>query len=173
MTATTSGVFKPQYYKHVEANIPYDSDYWLRYGDLLFQRGNTTEYVGIAAIYNGPAKTYLFPDLIMKVKISSLISLRFVHLATVSPPARAYLSENAVGAQATMPKINQTTLVSLPIPLPPLSEQYRIVAKVDELMALCDRLGASLATGDDTRRRLLDALLFEAFEPTTVREATA
>ena len=43
--------------------------------------------------------------------------------------------------------------------------QRRIVAKVDELMALCDQLEASLATADDTRRRLLDALLAEALQP--------
>lgn len=47
-----------------------------------------------------------------------------------------------------------------------LDEQRRIVAKVDELMALCDRQEASLATGDDTRRHLLDALLAEALTPT-------
>jgi type I restriction enzyme S subunit len=52
-----------------------------------------------------------------------------------------------------------------PIPLPPLAEQRRIVAKVDELMALCDRLQACLAAGDDTRRHLLDALLAEALTP--------
>lgn len=51
------------------------------------------------------------------------------------------------------------------IPIPPLAEQHRIVAKVDELMALCDRLEVSLATGDDTRCRLLDALLAEAVAP--------
>jgi type I restriction enzyme S subunit len=45
-----------------------------------------------------------------------------------------------------MPKINQTTLSSLPIPLPPLAEQHRIVAKVDELMALCDQLAARIKT---------------------------
>ena len=36
-------------------------------------------------------------------------------------------------------------------------------------MALCDRLEASLATGDDTRRHLLDALLAEALIPTEAR----
>jgi len=51
------------------------------------------------------------------------------------------------------------------IPLPPLAEQYRIVAKVDALMALCDRLEASLTAAADTRRRLLDALLSEALAP--------
>ena len=38
--------------------------------------------------------------------------------------------------------------------IPPLAEQQRIVAKVDELMALCDRLEASLAASGDTRSRL-------------------
>ena len=51
------------------------------------------------------------------------------------------------------------------IPLPPLVEQHRIVAKVDELMALCNRLEASLAAADAIRRRLLDALLHEALAP--------
>lgn len=49
--------------------------------------------------------------------------------------------------------------------LTPLAEQHRIVAKVDELMALCDRLEASLTTGEATRRRLLYALLVEALVP--------
>jgi type I restriction enzyme S subunit len=53
----------------------------------------------------------------------------------------------------------------LPIPLPPLAEQHRIVAKVNELMALCDRLEASLTDTASTRRRLLDALLAEALAP--------
>ncbi|TCT04527.1 type I restriction enzyme S subunit [Tepidamorphus gemmatus] len=60
-----------------------------------------------------------------------------------------------------------------PFPLPPLAEQRRIVAKVDELMALCDRLETSLATADDTRRRLLEALLAEALAPAEDRELEA
>ncbi|MGU3358925.1 restriction endonuclease subunit S [Methylobacterium sp. M6A4_1b] len=55
-------------------------------------------------------------------------------------------------------------------PLPPLAEQHRIVAKVDELMALCDQLEASLNTTAAIRSRLLEALLAEALEPALVQE---
>lgn len=173
LTATTSGIFNAAHFKRVEANIPEDSDFWLTKGDLLFQRGNTREYVGIAAIYDGPASTFLFPDLIMKVRVTDLVSLRFVHMVALSPPARAFMSANASGAQATMPKINQTTLVSLPIPLPPFAEQNRIVKKVDALMALCDQLETSLTVADTTRRRLLEALLAEALAPVEARDMEA
>jgi hypothetical protein len=57
-----------------------------------------------------------------------------------------------------------------PFPLPPLAEQHRIVAKVDALMALCDRLEASLTASTATRRRLADALLAEALAPAEDRD---
>ena len=60
---------------------------------------------------------------------------------------------------------NKGDLAAINFPLPPLAEQHRIVAKVDETMALCDRLEARLAIGDETRRRLLDAMLAEALAP--------
>ena len=46
--------------------------------------------------------------------------------------------------------------------MPPLAEQHRIVAKVDELMALYDHLEAALQAADSTRARLLETLLHEA-----------
>jgi len=51
------------------------------------------------------------------------------------------------------------------VPLPPLAEQHRIVAKVDELMALCDQLEAQLTTTEADSRRLLEAVLREALAP--------
>ncbi len=50
-------------------------------------------------------------------------------------------------------------------PPPPLAEQHRIVAKMDELMALCDQLEAQLTTTEADSRRLLEAVLHEAFHP--------
>jgi type I restriction enzyme S subunit len=69
--------------------------------------------------------------------------------------------------------LNLGILRGFPIPVPPLAEQKRIVAKVDALMALCDRLEASLTAASDTRRRLLDALLAEALAPAEDRELEA
>jgi type I restriction enzyme S subunit len=63
--------------------------------------------------------------------------------------------------------------LSMHVALPPLAEQRRIVAKVDALMAVCDRLEATLATADTTRQRLLEALLHEALTPGGQREAAA
>jgi type I restriction enzyme S subunit len=61
-----------------------------------------------------------------------------------------------------VPTLGKDKTERLPIPLPPLSEQHRIVAKVDELMALCDQLEQQLNQADQQRRRLLEALLAEA-----------
>ena len=69
--------------------------------------------------------------------------------------------------------INLGILAEVLIPLPPLAEQHRIVAKVDELLALCDRLETSFTTGDDTRRRLLDALLHEVLVMGADRKSVA
>lgn len=57
------------------------------------------------------------------------------------------------------------------LPLPPLAEQKRIVAKVDALMALCDRLEAQLQKRDAMRQKVLEAVLHGAAEPEAVMEA--
>jgi type I restriction enzyme S subunit len=173
LTATTSGQFDPRFFKRVEADVPQGSDLWLKDGDLLFQRGNTREYVGIAAVYRGSEGTFLYPDLMIRVRISSELSLPYIHLVTLSPPARDYMASNATGAQLTMPKINQATLLALPIPVPSREEQDRIVAVVERLMTLCDQLEVTIKDVDHRRSRLLDSLLHQALRSAAVAEATA
>lgn len=61
--------------------------------------------------------------------------------------------------------LNRDSITNILLPLPPLAEQHRIVAKVQELMALCDRLEAQLTTTQTESRRLLEAVLHEALAP--------
>nr|MBP6808949.1 restriction endonuclease subunit S [Chromatiaceae bacterium] len=73
------------------------------------------------------------------------------------------LIERAYGAGK--PGLNLDNIRSLSSPLPPLAEQHRIVAKVDELMAVCDQLEANLIATQTDSRRLLEAVLHEALVP--------
>lgn len=76
---------------------------------------------------------------------------------------RAQLVERAYGAGK--PGLNLDNIRTLSVPLPPLAEQLRIIAKVGELMATCDQLEANLASADGSRRDLLHAILAEAIAP--------
>lgn len=63
------------------------------------------------------------------------------------------------------PNLNTPIIAGWFCPLPPLDEQRRIVAKVDELLAVCDRLESQLAAAQTESRRLLEAVLHEALAP--------
>ncbi len=111
-----------------------------------------------------------FPDSVVGfIPVSILGNARYFEYFVRT--AKANLLEFA---PATAQKnINLEILTQVLIPLPPLAELHRIVAKVDALMALCDQLEASLDAAAATRRRLLGALLAEALEPAEAREMEA
>lgn len=75
-------------------------------------------------------------------------------------------------SQTTVKHLSAKQVNGIEIPLPPLAEQHRIVAKVDELMALCDRLEAARAERDAARYRLTAASLarLNTPDPATFRE---
>ncbi|GAA5136788.1 restriction endonuclease subunit S [Thalassotalea piscium] len=70
------------------------------------------------------------------------------------------LQDSAVGG--AQPFISLGALRKLVFALPPLAEQHRIVAKVDELMALCDQLKTRLANSQTTQLHLADAVVENA-----------
>ncbi|HEY6085978.1 MAG TPA: restriction endonuclease subunit S [Nitrospira sp.] len=87
---------------------------------------------------------------------SNFIIFPLMEVSVKSGEGQPYVTGTA------QPKMNQAKMNSIPIALPPLAEQHRIVVKVDELMALCDRLEAQLTTTQTESRRLLEAVLHKA-----------
>ncbi|MDE3032703.1 MAG: restriction endonuclease subunit S, partial [Acidobacteriota bacterium] len=98
----------------------------------------------------------------------SEISLRFLAIFINQLDLKPYLTGTA------QPKLNQSKMNSIPCPFPPLAEQARIVARVDELMALLDRLEAKRQNREADRTAARDsalAALREALTPEDVETA--
>jgi type I restriction enzyme S subunit len=69
---------------------------------------------------------------------------------------------NEMNANTGVPTLGKEKMERLPIPLPSLAEQHRIVARVEQLMTLCDQLEQQLSQAEQSRRGLLEAVLREA-----------
>ncbi|ARJ65165.1 hypothetical protein WV31_05575 [Magnetospirillum sp. ME-1] len=153
-----------------EKRIPETSEdlpaLYLRKFDLLYNRTNSAELVGKTGIYLGDDSIRTFASYLIRLRPSLLSSNpRFLNMAMNTSEFRETQIVPLIKKQTGQANVNGTALKNMLIPLPPFAEQHRIVAKVDELMALCDQLEASLNTADNTRRRLLEALLAEALAP--------
>jgi len=68
---------------------------------------------------------------------------------------------NEIEVGATRQALTKGMIEQFVIPLPPPAEQHRIVAKVNDLMALVDRLEADLAAARTTGEKLMDAVVAE------------
>jgi len=93
------------------------------------------------------------------------VAPRFIALFLASPSMQKVIMDIQVGA--TREALTKAMIELFAIPLPPLAEQKRIVAKVDELMALCDRLEAQEAERREKGRNLLRAAIARFAEKPT------
>ena len=78
----------------------------------------------------------------------------------LSPVGQDTLLENQRGGTKT--GLGLDDIRGARVPLPPIAEQRRIVARVDALLALCDRLAARLAEAQADAERLMQAVLHDA-----------
>ena len=102
-------------------------------GDILLAMYGAT--IGKVAILAGPAVTN---QAVCGCTAFDGVLNRYLFIFLLSQRS-SFHSASEGGAQ---PNISKVKIVGFPFPLPPFAEQKRIVAKVDELMALCDQLEA-------------------------------
>ena len=132
------------------------------FGDVLYIKDGAT--TGIATI-NQVKEPFSMLSSVALLKPSEAIFNRYLLWAMRSPFFYAETRGAMKGAAIT--RVTLAVLAASLLPLPPLAEQKRIVAKVDELMALCDRLEAQQQERETRHAALARASLSRFADATT------
>jgi type I restriction enzyme, S subunit len=132
-------------------------------GDFLISRANTPELVAKSVVVDESPKKLILSDKIVRLRFGDGCNKRFISLVNNHASyARAYYAKEASGTSLSMKNVSRSVIYRLLVPVPPTFEQDRIVAKVGELLTLCDALEATLARGQSDAKRFLEAVLSEA-----------
>lgn len=134
----------------------------LQDGDLLLVRSNGSEnLVGRSAVAVVEDERFAYAGYLVRARLPKKeVFAPFLHVALSTPSVRDQI-EGPIRTTSGVKNINTTELSNLVFPLPPLAEQRRIVAKVDELLSLVDALETQLATAITTAKTLLEAIVVE------------
>lgn len=120
---------------------------------------------GKTGIFRGPAQQYSFASYLIRIRCANgMVSPTFLNFAMNAPMFRETEIVPHLKQQCGQANVNGTILRSMRIPVPPAAEQHRIVAKVDELMAICERLKADLGTARQRQATLAETLIESALE---------
>ncbi|MBW4513688.1 MAG: restriction endonuclease subunit S [Timaviella obliquedivisa GSE-PSE-MK23-08B] len=144
ISAVSWNRFNPSENKALPASIEPRKESEIKANDFIMSRANTSELVGKSVVVEHTPPQLLLNDKTLRVLFPDCLEKRFFNLCNNSDLARQYYGGEGTGTSDSMKNITREQIRNLPIPLPPLAEQKRIVTKVDELMQMCDRLEESL-----------------------------
>ena len=114
-------------------------------------------------------RSTIFPKYLDEANVSQHVTIirlldggmaRFVHLGILSPLVQRLVWGRQVGM--AIEGLSKKVLEQFEFPVPPLNEQHRIVARVGELMTLCDQLKACLNDAQTIQSQLTDAVVDNA-----------
>lgn len=142
LAATSSGrlVLNDATVKHLEDSIPAGSLLFLETGDVLVQRSNTAELVGTTAIFDGPPATFVYPDLMMRLRFKEPTTGQWFWRYANSRSGRSFFRSAAAGSTGSMPKISGEKLREMLVPVPPLAEQEAVAAALRDADAVIESL---------------------------------
>jgi type I restriction enzyme S subunit len=135
----------------------------LRPGDLLFNRTNSPELVGKAAVFTGHPEPVIFASYLIRVRLASDCLPEWAALQVNGPIGRQYIAEVRT-QQVGQANVNGTKLSAMPIPLPPLYEQRRIVAEVEQRLSMIGAMRATIEVAERRSVALRRSILERAFQ---------
>ena len=140
-------------------------DQWVTKNDIMISMANSYELVGKVAIVRSCPRKASFGAFLAAIRP---IVIDPYYLLYVLRSPRMQFAFRASSSQTTnIANISLARIRPLPFPLPPLAEQRRIVAKVDELMGICDALEAQQQERESRKSVLVRASLSRFAESPT------
>lgn len=170
VSAVSWGKFNPDENKALPASQNPRLDCEVKSGDFLISRANTDELVARSVVVDYAPPHLMMSDKIVRFTLSCSVNKTFLNIVNGVPYSRAYYIENASGTSSSMKNVSRETMSLLPVSLPPLQEQHRIVAKIDELMGLCDFLEQQIDAATSKQAELLNALIHAQSQSNTAEE---
>jgi len=148
--------------KHIEATEDQVEELRLQPGDVLFNEGGDRDKLGRGWVWEGQLRECVHQNHVFRARLANGVHPKFLswHGNTFG---KFWFEEN--GKQTTnLASINLTKLGLLPVPLPPLAEQQRIVAEVERRLAIADGVAATVESALARAARLRQSILKRAFE---------
>ena len=131
--------------------------------DLLYNRTNSAELVGKTGLFLGPAGEFTFASYLIRIRcLKSLFSPAYLNISMNAPGFRQSQINPHLKQQCGQANVNGTIMKNMIVSVPPVVEQHRIVAKVNQLMALCDQLKARLTLARQFNEQLASTLVEQA-----------
>ncbi|MDB4521968.1 restriction endonuclease subunit S [Gammaproteobacteria bacterium] len=155
----------------------YGEERFLVPGDLLWNSTGTGT-VGRINVYPADLEGRVVADSHVTIIRLANIEPRYAWCFIASPWVQSRIEpdheDSLVSGTTQQVELNTSSVKGLPIPLPPLEEQKRIVTKVEQLMTLCDQLEEKQNNRSETHTSLTHAVhhqLTDASEPAALLPA--
>ena len=162
VSAVSWGEFDATANKELPSDLIPKPEYEVKDGDFLLSRANTAELVARSVVVTVAESRLMLSDKIIRLDVSSQMNRVFLNLVNNSSHAREHYAVNASGTSSSMKNVSREVVLALPVPLPPLAEQSRIVTRITALRRLCADLRQRLADRQSVQARLAQALVDEA-----------
>ncbi|MCZ8203727.1 restriction endonuclease subunit S [Gemmatimonas sp.] len=174
VSAVSWGKFRGEENKELLPGVEPRLQAQVRRGDFLISRANTAELVARAVVVEEDPTNLMLSDKIVRLQLNNSVNRQFICMVNNSADyARAHYANLATGVSPSMKNVSRDVILDLPIPLPPLEEQCRIVEAVRSTMACCDQLEHAITARDTVRSRLLEGVLYRALSSSEMESPNA
>ncbi|MGW2208607.1 hypothetical protein [Streptomyces sp. NPDC001781] len=162
VSAMTWGGFDEAENKAVPAGFPYNPAYEIRPGDILLSRANTAAYVGASVLVRSCRPQLLLSDKSLRLVPVEGIDREWLSYVLSSPRIRGQISERATGTKDSMRNISQGALADIEFLLPPVEEQRRVVAALEEQLSRLDAATRNAAKAVQAADALINSIRAQA-----------